>query len=1642
MMYIALLLLFFVKAASAQESNGCPAELKPLKLSAVAVWVRSFSNDTSQYRISDEDLSVRGYERMAPDKVDGVAMLARHPQDCVLPRCSIRLTAFQQTNGALLHMDNSLVANRADYENVEDDFYCAKSRGDCGADVPVFRLVKHSLQGPQYAYTLNGETMSGYEKEFAPICFAWTSAPSLLLFNSSSESVCYALKSKTNGKITYSTDYATSIFSIGTTASLQCDEDFVGTGQSSLLCTQSGWHPSVGLGSCMPRKAAASPSFLSSGSVDSPRDESGCLAPSTVPNGVVVYSQIPVNGTVAESSRAIVSCNLGFLATSQAASSCDYGSWTPSFPKCFPLLGYSCAILGDPQHGEVLMEKKEFVRFVQLQLIFDERIASPYKKGSIVRLKCARGFSPSGNTSASCLSSGWSNSLGECLPISSGPGCTQLEVTHGSVTYAQANPTSPYASGTTAFILCEPGFLPQGSPSALCLNGVWSPAIGQCTTVSLSVGGLNTGNSGATCPDLTSPINGAVTYSPASAQFGSHTSGTVATLNCNSGSVVSGGSLSSTCSNGVWSPPTLGTCSQATGPVDNTIIGGPLGETSNGMQCPNPVVPEGQLTYTQSSPSEPQKPSGTIVTFTCGDGSMVSGSSTSTCQNGVWSPTLGTCTSLGSSTMTTGAFGSSVQCLALMAPPGGNVTYTPQVASVFGPYNSGTVANLQCAQGTVQGSSTSTCQNGQWIPMSLGTCSQDSGLGSSTNLNNGAQCFAMLPPIEGEILYSTGPSLGPFPSGSSATLSCRNGLVVQGSSTSTCQNGVWQPPLVGPCAQSSGTLNGSVGSDQCSALPAPSGAQVSYSNGNTGSFAAGVIATVTCTQNGAILGTPACMGGIWTPQIGGSCEGNNDIGGLPTTDSPDRTRRQTASCLIGMLAPLGGEVSYSNGQPFGPYPAATVATAICTNSQPLSGVASASCLNGAWQPPSFGTCGGSLGTIPGFPGAGAGQCAALLPPLGATVAYSPAGTTMYNNGATATVTCSTGTPLGVATCQNGLWTPPITGSCSGQPGLGSGLQCSSPVPALGATISYSDGQALTHISGTKATIFCAGSTVSGSTTSTCQNGQWIPALGTCTGLNNPGSTGQQCFVPPVTPLGASVTYSTTSYLAPWPAGTSATLMCPAGQVVAGTTTTTCQGSQWVPAFGLCQPIGGVGLGSGCSPLGAIASSVVNGQMTYAPALTTSVALGTVASVSCFPGYRLQGPPTATCTSSGWSPLTLGTCFQQQGPTPSCGSLLPVTDGSISYSSEAAGPTFPNGAVAVLSCSTGFLVSGTSSVTCLNQVWTPGALGRCVRSGTQGVPGSACLSGLPAVLNGAVAYSNGQPLGPYPAGTVATATCNLGTTPLGEMSTSCINGQWLPTTLGTCSIVGSTLPGGVDPLVPGSALPCGAVATPLFGTISYSNIGVTYPSGSVATLVCSLGMFPQGQTTATCANGIWSPALGTCGGSPLLRVSDPKNQSIEAKLEKAKQEAGSTALGIEYDVPRADTCRSLIAPAFGEITFSRKSEHGAFELGTTAALRCSLGYEASGPTFSTCKKGFFRPPLGKCLGGKEPFSGICVPLTPPRNGRITYIQSGRSLDFEDGTTALLYCEEGFLVTGTATLQCHAGGWEPAAGFGTCDEISSS
>uniref|UniRef100_A0A8R1I5J8 Sushi domain-containing protein n=1 Tax=Caenorhabditis japonica TaxID=281687 RepID=A0A8R1I5J8_CAEJA len=1176
-MTTAIISLIVICVSATLAQFQCGSSLKPEKLVVVGVWKRSFDNSTAQYRISDEDLSVRGYERANTDRASSTVMLARHPERCVITECGVRLSAMMQVNGAILHTDRRNVRfNDSTMSNIEDEFYCAEKNNSCGADVPVYRFVKHSLTGPHYAYSFDnvGQSLPGYEKEYFPLCFAWRQTPSVVLFNSSDDGVCLTLSDTNHGKITYSNNQL-NVYSIGTTATLHCNHGFVNDGQSSLLCTKEGWYPKGGLGNCLEH---TKPQLLVAASPVQNDGVSECQIPSSTPNGNIIYSAnvatITSKTSVPTATRATVLCSIGYIPTNSAPSSkCVNGEWQPNLPSCVSLFELKCPILSAPRNGE---------------LVFANSSSSPYGLNSVILLKCDRNFYGIGNSAATCTSTGWDQKIGRCEAISTGVACAAIATpANGNILFMQANPTVEYSSGTSGYLMCNLGYSLSGSVSTMCTNGVWSPTIGQCTNA-LALG-QTTGN----CEAIPAITSGTITYS----SIGTYPSGTTATLSCNLMNTVTG-STTSTCLSGVWNPP-LGNC-----------VGGSAGGTdSTGTTCTNPTVINGVITYSQGNTYDLTRPYLTTATLKCNSGYTLSGNSLSTCTGRAFTPNFGTCT-FGSTSSTSS---SSSTCTILIVI-NGQVTYSQGT-----PYDltrpALTVATLMCNSGyTLSGDSTSTCTNGVFTP-TLGTCNYgavSTGTGGSTTTS------CMNPILIGGVLtYSQGNTYDIMrPAGTTVTLTCSSGYTLSGNSQATCTNGAFTPPL-GNCnyGSSPGDTTGTI---QCTAMIAPLGGSVTYSNGGSmGPFPSGTTVTGTCTS-GQISGasTATCSNGMWTPTFLGTC---SLIGGSAT-----------GQCSA-LTVPAGAQATYT---PFSlsttSFTSGTVATVTCTTGGSMLGTTT--CTNGIWSPSITQTCSNT--------GTGTGQCTTLTRPAGETVSYDGQSSfaTSFTSGTIARVTCSNGTQIGQTTCFTGAWTPPITTTCSGS-STAIGTQCIGVIVPTDSQVVYSDGNMVLHSAGTTATLTCLNAaTLTGNSYATCSEGVWTPTLGSC---SSSGTSTNPCYTPPLTPTGATVTYSS-GYFAPWTTGSTATMSCPSGQVALGNTISYCTNAAWSPAFGSCSGsttgIGQANNTATCSflPIAPPYGSIVTSQ-------TAPYSSGTVVTLQCESGYQVQGNGgTSTCTNGVFTEIS-ATC---------------------------------------------------------------------------------------------------------------------------------------------------------------------------------------------------------------------------------------------------------------------------------------------------------------------------------------------------------------------------------------------------------------
>ncbi|KAI1728388.1 sushi repeat (SCR repeat) domain-containing protein [Ditylenchus destructor] len=556
--------------------------------------------------------------------------------------------------------------------------------------------------------------------------------------------------------------------------------------------------------------------------------------------------------------------------------------------------------------------------------------------------------------------------------LGTGIACTPLTALNGVINYMQTNPSLQYSSGTTALLQCNIGYTVSGSSSAVCNNGIWSPTIGTC--IQGGFGGITTfpgsfGTGGA-CLAMLAPLNGHLSYSTGGVT-GPFTSGTSVSVICNGGFTISG-SQSAVCQSGTWQPAILGSCIQSGSTIPGTI-GFPGSSFGSGVQCPAAPQPfNGQVQYSGVQ-NGGMYPSGTTATLTCNMGNFVSGSSTSTCSNGIWTPSFGICTSSSLGTGLTGTpigFGTGTQCLFPISPPiGGSVQYS--TGSTTGPYSEGSSATLICNGGTSLGSSTSICQSGQWQPSMFAGCS-NTGMGINNGFGTtgafGQQCLAPLPAVVGGIInYSQGTQFGPFNQGTSATLQCTNGQQATGSLSSTCNGGFWQPAILGPCGGLFGTtmsgFNTGLNGQQCAmGLLAPLNGRITYSQSGSsmpltslGPYTQGTTATLSCNPGFFVVGgqsTAICQNGMFQPSTLGTC---SSTGTFNPTDFSGSNASMNNTCY-NFPQPEGGQISYSPVNGGAPYPIGTVASLVCEKGFVSNGSTFTNCQSTGWSPSSLGQC--------------------------------------------------------------------------------------------------------------------------------------------------------------------------------------------------------------------------------------------------------------------------------------------------------------------------------------------------------------------------------------------------------------------------------------------------------------------------------------------------------------------------------------------------------------------------------------------------------------------------------------------------------------------------------------------------------------
>ncbi|XP_064399559.1 uncharacterized protein LOC135346009 isoform X2 [Halichondria panicea] len=319
-----------------------------------------------------------------------------------------------------------------------------------------------------------------------------------------------------------------------------------------------------------------------------------------------------------------------------------------------------------------------------------------------------------------------------------------------------------------------------------------------------------------TCPPLTAPTNGFVTYNTTINGDGTYALDVVATYSCDTGFyLVSNTSLTKTCT---------GNGSSTTGAFDGQA---PICEA---ITCP-PLynLTDGSVSYSNVP--------GLMATYSCDTGFALVGNKTRTCT--------------GDGSNSTGAFNGAaptcepITCPAVPSPSNGSTNFSGSSANQIGNYIFNVVATYICDTGfSLVGNSSRTC-----------TGSDNSITGSfdgQTPICEAITCPPLYNLTDGSVSYSNVP-------GVIATYSCDTGFALVGNKTRTC---------TGDGSNSTGAFNGAASTCEpitCPAVPSPSNGSTNFSGSSAnqiGNYIFNVVATYNCDTGFSLVGNSSrtCTG--------------------------------------------------------------------------------------------------------------------------------------------------------------------------------------------------------------------------------------------------------------------------------------------------------------------------------------------------------------------------------------------------------------------------------------------------------------------------------------------------------------------------------------------------------------------------------------------------------------------------------------------------------------------------------------------------------------------------------------------------------------------------------------------------------------
>ncbi|XP_064398669.1 sushi, von Willebrand factor type A, EGF and pentraxin domain-containing protein 1-like isoform X2 [Halichondria panicea] len=397
------------------------------------------------------------------------------------------------------------------------------------------------------------------------------------------------------------------------------------------------------------------------------------LSPPT--NGGVNVQAGPNSLTYGLGSVATYSCDPGYALVGQRTRTCQdnnggtvtMGTWSGALPLCQDI---HCSELATPNNGNVVLSDPALL------------------VGTIATYNCNQGYVLAGDTTRSCKEGSdrtigtWNGTMPICEVIIICQPLTQPS--NGVISISTGTHGVNLGVGAIATYSCNSGHGLVGQASRTCVSGggitgTWSGAEPTCEEI-------------LTCPSISPPTNGAITFTPG-ADNSNIGLGSVATYSCNLGYVLVG--------------HTTRVCQSLYGGASAAwSVNPPI--CREAVYCPVLTAP-GNGSVTVSSGFNPLSV-GSVATYSCDPGYALLGTTTRNCADpdsdsvGTWTGAMPEC--------------QVIFCAELTVPENGTLVISSTLLGV------GTTASYTCNQGHVLvGDVTRTCQDTSGGTATIGTWS-------------------------------------------------------------------------------------------------------------------------------------------------------------------------------------------------------------------------------------------------------------------------------------------------------------------------------------------------------------------------------------------------------------------------------------------------------------------------------------------------------------------------------------------------------------------------------------------------------------------------------------------------------------------------------------------------------------------------------------------------------------------------------------------------------------------------------------------------------------------------------------------------------------------------------------------------------